>query len=342
MPINCDTVQEFWNQKSLTSIIELGNKENFSALPHFKEYINVSHDRIYDFISGGASLGWLLSNLRSKKKQVLVPAFTCSVVEKAITESGLTCHPYDFSEKIGLYNWKTILEASSDVAAIIVTHLFGSPIDFDDLLHLCKASNIAIIEDCAHCLGGTLNGLVAGSLGDASIFSFNYDKPISLGWGGIACINNANFFHDINISICERPSFGEEVRLITGFSEWLKVRRASIRLLGSSKLRFYRAFQKIFNMSSSYNSPPSLLGPLRSQLLALCLADYDKYLQLRNYNACRIANSIPLETWPTSSVAQPAWIKLKVNCNSEQSLKKASRLLCSTVFAQAILTGLTF
>ena len=50
----------------------------------------------------------------------------------------------------------------SDVAAIIVTHLFGSPIDFDDLLHLCKASNIAIIEDCAHCLGGTLNGLVAG------------------------------------------------------------------------------------------------------------------------------------------------------------------------------------
>ena len=52
MPINCDTVQEFLNQKSLTSIIELGNKENFSALPHFKEYINVSHDRIYDFISG--------------------------------------------------------------------------------------------------------------------------------------------------------------------------------------------------------------------------------------------------------------------------------------------------
>lgn len=329
MPINRDTVQEFWSQESLDSIIKLGCKEYVSALPHFKDYICVSHERIYDFVSGRASLEWLLRNLRTQKTQVLVPAFTCSVVEKAISESGLTCHPYDFSEKIGLYNWKSILETSSDVAAIIVTHLFGSPIDFEDLTDICKRKNIAIIEDCAHCLGGTLNGLAAGSLGDASIFSFNYDKPVSLGWGGVACINNTDLFSDNKEVNRERPSFWEEVNLIARFSEWLRTRRDSIRQLGSSKLRCYHAFRKILNMNPSYNPPLVLLGPLRSQLLALCLTKYDAYLNTRNHNANRIVSSIPLQTWPTSGIAQPAWIKLKVNCNSEQSLKRASRFLCS-------------
>ena len=151
MPINRDTVEEFWSGPILEKFIRQGIPDYISPLPIFQKFLNISHNRIYDFASGRASLEWLLCNLITNKKQVLAPAFTCPVVENAITNTGFICNPYDFSENIGTYDWSTILESSNDVAAIIITHFFGSPVDFKALLHICRTKHIAVIEYCAHC-----------------------------------------------------------------------------------------------------------------------------------------------------------------------------------------------
>ena len=114
------------------------------------------------------------------------------------------------------------------------------------------------------------------------------------------------------------------------FSDWLKIRRNTIRLMASKRMRIYQSFRNKLFRSSKYAPPLStLLGPLRSHLLAWCLDNYSFYLNARNTNSDRIAGSIPLQTWPISCSAKPAWIKLKVNCNSVQGLKKASKLLTS-------------
>ena len=51
-----------------------------------------------------------------------------------------------------------------------------------------------IIEDCAHALCATFNGVLLGSFGDISVFSFHETKNISCGEGGLILSNNNSFF----------------------------------------------------------------------------------------------------------------------------------------------------
>jgi len=77
--------------------------------------------------------------------------------------------------------------------AIIITHLFGIPRDFE------KEDRIPIIEDCAQCIGGKINGRIVGSIGDISFFSFGFDKPISTNEGGMIIVNNPRYLEKIHL-----------------------------------------------------------------------------------------------------------------------------------------------
>lgn len=67
---------------------------------------------------------------------------------------------------------------------LIATHLFGIPNPLE------KKNGQWLIEDCAQCLGAELERRKVGTFGDAAIYSFGYDKPISMASGGMLVINN--------------------------------------------------------------------------------------------------------------------------------------------------------
>ncbi len=74
--------------------------------------------------------------------------------------------------------------------AIVPVHLLGHPANLEPMLSLLAEHNITIIEDAAEALGsrwvgGALDGRVPGSVGDFGIYSFNFNKPISTGGGGM-------------------------------------------------------------------------------------------------------------------------------------------------------------
>lgn len=70
--------------------------------------------------------------------------------------------------------------------AIIYPHLFGSMSDTTELQNYCKENGIVFIEDSAQSLGSSLNGVRAGTIGDASVFSFNSNKVIAgINGGGV-------------------------------------------------------------------------------------------------------------------------------------------------------------
>lgn len=86
---------------------------------------------------------------------------------------------------------KEVLENLDNVDAILWVHMAGliSP-DFLHVRDLCKQKGIYVIEDCAHAHGATINGLLAGSIGDAGCFSFYPTKIIATGEGGMITTNN--------------------------------------------------------------------------------------------------------------------------------------------------------
>ncbi|MDD5145293.1 MAG: DegT/DnrJ/EryC1/StrS family aminotransferase [Candidatus Pacebacteria bacterium] len=74
---------------------------------------------------------------------------------------------------------------TSNSRAVIVQHTFGLPAEMDEIIKICQAHNLILIEDCAHSLGATYKGKKIGTFGRVSFFSFSRDKVISSVYGGM-------------------------------------------------------------------------------------------------------------------------------------------------------------
>lgn len=84
------------------------------------------------------------------------------------------------------------------IKAIIPVHMYGNAIDMDPLLSICQERNIKIVEDATESLGtfyidGYLKHKHTGTIGDIGCYSFNGNKIITTGGGGMIVTNNAGY-----------------------------------------------------------------------------------------------------------------------------------------------------
>ncbi len=84
------------------------------------------------------------------------------------------------------YNKKT----GRRIKAVIPVHIFGHPADMDYLGGVARKYNITIIEDATESLGSEYKGKKTGSLGKAGCFSFNGNKIITTGGGGMVATDD--------------------------------------------------------------------------------------------------------------------------------------------------------
>ncbi len=71
------------------------------------------------------------------------------------------------------------------IKACVPMHTFGHPCKIDEIVEICDSYNIAIVEDAAESLGSYYKGKHTGSFGKMGIFSFNGNKIITTGGGGM-------------------------------------------------------------------------------------------------------------------------------------------------------------
>ncbi len=76
------------------------------------------------------------------------------------------------------------------IKAIIPMHTFGYPVDMDPLKELCEARNIQIIEDATESLGSEYKNIKTGNFGKLACFSFNGNKIMTTGGGGMIVTND--------------------------------------------------------------------------------------------------------------------------------------------------------
>lgn len=85
------------------------------------------------------------------------------------------------------------------IKAIIIVHVWGNGANFDNLYSVCKKMNIKIIEDASESLGtfygkGKFAGKHSGTIGDIGCISFNTNKIITCGSGGMIITKNKSFY----------------------------------------------------------------------------------------------------------------------------------------------------
>ena len=91
------------------------------------------------------------------------------------------------------------LKKDSSIKAIYLVHFSGNPVNQKKLKYLKETYNIKILEDCAHSLGASFDGIKAGSCenSDCSILSFHPVKHITTGEGGAVTTNSKEIYEKL-------------------------------------------------------------------------------------------------------------------------------------------------
>ena len=75
--------------------------------------------------------------------------------------------------------------AGQRVGAVVTVDLYGQCADHDAVRAVCTPRGVPIVEDAAEAVGATWQGRPAGTLGDIGVFSFNGNKTMTTGGGGM-------------------------------------------------------------------------------------------------------------------------------------------------------------
>ncbi|MEJ2705401.1 MAG: DegT/DnrJ/EryC1/StrS family aminotransferase, partial [Sedimentisphaerales bacterium] len=184
----------YWGPGKPTKVVHF--EENFAKTMGTRLALGVT--------SGTAALDCATTGLDvGPGDEVIVPAYTwwsdytCVVHAGALPvfadiDNTLNIDPKDFERKI-----------TPRTKAVIAVHLLGGPCDMDPIMDVARKKGVAVLEDCAQCVGGSYRGKKLGSIGDVGIYSFQINKVMTSGEGGAVVTSDpliyerAARFHDM-------------------------------------------------------------------------------------------------------------------------------------------------
>jgi 8-amino-3,8-dideoxy-alpha-D-manno-octulosonate transaminase len=156
--------------------------------------------------SGTAALNCAIAGLDiGPGDEVIVPAYSWWSDYTCVINAGALPVFADIDETFNLDPEDFARRITPRTKAVIAVHLLGGPCDMDPIMEIAREHKIAVLEDCAQCVGGSYKGKPLGSIGDVGIYSFQVNKMISSGEGGAVVTGNpyiyerASRFHDMGI-----------------------------------------------------------------------------------------------------------------------------------------------
>lgn len=181
------------------------------------KFVNLFEDKIKEFFKvkyaiamncGTSALHMaLLANKIGKNHEVITQSISFVATANAISYSGAKIIFLDSSlDTLSLdpLALKTFFKKNTyqknnkcfnkitkkQIKALVVMHTFGLSAYIDEILDICNENNIILIEDSAEALGSFYNNQALGTFGECGILSFNGNKIITGGCGGVLITNN--------------------------------------------------------------------------------------------------------------------------------------------------------
>ena len=93
-------------------------------------------------------------------------------------------------------------KTKKQIKAVVVVHVFGNPANMEKLMDIKEKYNLKVVEDATEALGsyyleGRYKGKFCGTIGDIGVYSFNANKIITTGGGGMVVSNNQDLLDKV-------------------------------------------------------------------------------------------------------------------------------------------------
>jgi|SRR5690554_936787 len=156
----------------------------------FAEYLGVR--ACVSTQSGTAALHMALYELGiTTGDEVIVPALTFIATANPIFYVGATPVIVDVDPETWLLDPEEVEKAITPrTKAVIPVHLYGNPCNMDEIMRIAEKHGLYVIEDATESLGATYRGKFTGTFGHFGCFSFNGNKIMTTGGGGMIATNN--------------------------------------------------------------------------------------------------------------------------------------------------------
>ncbi len=214
------------------------------------DYLNIK--RAVSTSTGTSALHIALYELGiGEGDEVIVPALTFVATVNPV--SYLKATPVFVDVDIDTWNMDpaAVEEAITEkTKAIIPVHLYGNPCDMDEINRIAEKNNLHIIEDASESLGAKYKGQHTGTIGDLGCFSFNGNKTITTGGGGLVIGNDEMHIEHIKFLINQARASHEEIEMYhseVGFNYRMTNLQAALGLAQFERLDGFINRKKLIN-----------------------------------------------------------------------------------------------
>jgi dTDP-4-amino-4,6-dideoxygalactose transaminase len=172
--------------------------------------------------SGTAALSIALAALGAGPGQeVLVPGYMWVSVVSAVVRSGAIPVLVDVDETLGMNPADMERKITRKTSLAVVVHMSGAPGRLDEILAIAARHKLRVLGDCAQANGASYNGRPVGSFGDIALFSFQLNKNMTTGEGGMLVTDDEHLYK--RIFACHDLGFARDAagRLDTSDARYL-------------------------------------------------------------------------------------------------------------------------
>ncbi len=323
------TTLKFWKYKKGSCTVALRSE--------LSKLLGVKEKKVFVLENGRTGQYLFLKSLDLPSKyNVALQGFTCNAVVNPILWLGLEPLYIDIDPMTLNMSFDSLNERIDEkTKVVILQHTFGNPAfktkkEFNDFVSNMHEKGILVIEDCAHALGGEVEGKKLGTFGDAAIFSFGIEKVLSTRVGGALVINNEEFLKDFEglyKNVNEMGYFSTFVWLINPFL-WRVLRVFKCQMKIAQFLRKIKILNMGFEDSELVGKKPKHYPRKLSNALSCVALDELKNLDA-NLSHRKQVSDVYGESFSVEHLggAKIPFVKFPIVCETKQAKKALKEFL---------------
>jgi len=186
----------------------------------FADYLGARHALGLTSCTGGLHISLLALGV-GEGDEVITTPMTFIATATAVIEAGATPVFVDVEPDTGLLDPTRVEDAITPrTRAIVPVHLYGQMCDMRALRDIANRRGLFIVEDAAHCVEGTRDGVRPGLLGDTACFSFYATKNLTCGEGGAVVCNDDGLLEKLRLLRLHGMTKTAADRAREGYQHW--------------------------------------------------------------------------------------------------------------------------